>query len=607
MNTLRATCVAILTTLVHANAHAAVSLSPAPVTAGSSNQIVFIPLTLAGSGFSIDAFGCRLTYPTSLLNFQSISATASLTQGWFIVSGAETTPGVVEIGGFHTTPVTASGVLVYAVFQVKSNVLGSGAIALSNFVDDVTGATTSNGVFQAAVSPGAAGLLGQYYDGLDFTGTLLQRVDPVVSFNWGAGAPDPSMGVNDYSVRWTGWVQPDFTQTFTFYTQTDDGVRLWVNNQLIINRWTDQASTEWSGTIALTAGTLVPIRMEYYERGGDAVARLSWSSASQAKQVIPGERMLAASCAQGVGDVDGNGIIAPSDVACAFSIYLENQGLAVGCNYQSYACEVTSSDVNCSGAVTPSDALAIEQRRASGLPPSGCFASPAPPAPVPPLSLALTQAVFNESGTPRLRVTISVQDGTGLDAFGARLLFPTAQLAFQRVEAGNVTSEWFDVDARVPVSGQALVGGFDPFAPAWSGPGEVCHVYFNFVGAPGPVAGLSLTGLVDDFAGASVGATVTGASPARPGFRLGANHPNPFNPATRIPYHVGATERVTLAVYDVRGARVRALVEGVRAAGAYEAVWDGRDDGGRVVASGVYFCVMQAGGFRATQRMVLLK
>ncbi|MCX7782710.1 MAG: DUF1929 domain-containing protein, partial [Meiothermus sp.] len=75
--------------------------------------------------------------------------------------------------------------------------------------------------------------------------------------------------------------------TYTFITRTDDGVRLWVNNQLIIDRWVNQSSTERSGTIALVAGQRYNIRMDYFENGGGAVAQLSWSSPSQPREIVP--------------------------------------------------------------------------------------------------------------------------------------------------------------------------------------------------------------------------------------------------------------------------------------------------------------------------------
>ena len=59
-------------------------------------------------------------------------------------------------------------------------------------------------------------------------------------------------------------MQAQRTQTYTFYTTSDDGVRLWVNNQLVVDNWTDHAATENSGAIALTAGQRYDIRMEFY-------------------------------------------------------------------------------------------------------------------------------------------------------------------------------------------------------------------------------------------------------------------------------------------------------------------------------------------------------
>jgi hypothetical protein len=91
--------------------------------------------------------------------------------------------------------------------------------------------------------------------------------------------------------------------------------------------------------------------------------------------------------------------------------------------------------------------------------------------------------------------------------------------------------------------------------------------------------------------------------------KLGQNYPNPFNPVTRIDYWVpgAGKSEVSLVVYDVRGARVRTLVAGDRPAGRYTVEWDGRNDHGVAVSSGVYFYRMRAGGFADTHRMVLLK
>ena len=137
----------------------------------------------------------------------------------------------------------------------------------------------------------ATGLLGDYYNNMDFTAFVFSRTDPTINFDWGTGAPDPRVDPETFTARWTGFVQPRYSQTYTFYTTTDDGVRLWVNGQLIIDKWIDQPPTTWSGTITLNANQLYDIRMDFYENGMGAVARLEWQSSSQAREIVPESRL----------------------------------------------------------------------------------------------------------------------------------------------------------------------------------------------------------------------------------------------------------------------------------------------------------------------------
>ncbi|WP_170065457.1 PA14 domain-containing protein [Abditibacterium utsteinense] len=139
------------------------------------------------------------------------------------------------------------------------------------------------------------GLSATYYDNSDFTNPKLGRRDQRVDFNWGSVAPDPKMGAESFSVRWSGFVQAQFSENYTFSALSDDGVRLYIDNKLVINRWANQsATTSSSAKIALRAGVKVPIRLEYFDSVGDARAHLSWSSASTPKTLIPQSQLYVA-------------------------------------------------------------------------------------------------------------------------------------------------------------------------------------------------------------------------------------------------------------------------------------------------------------------------
>jgi uncharacterized protein (DUF1800 family)/regulation of enolase protein 1 (concanavalin A-like superfamily) len=148
----------------------------------------------------------------------------------------------------------------------------------------------------ANTSIAAPGLSGEYHSIAGTTGnpprtpiapTSTKRVDPTVNFNWASGSPMTGIGVDRFAVRWTGSVQPLYTEQYTFFTRSDDGVRLWVDGQLLVDNWTLHSATENSGTIALQAGRSYNVQLEFFENTGQAVAQLSWSSPSQAKSIIP--------------------------------------------------------------------------------------------------------------------------------------------------------------------------------------------------------------------------------------------------------------------------------------------------------------------------------
>lgn len=138
---------------------------------------------------------------------------------------------------------------------------------------------------------GLRGLRAVYYDNADLAGTTVSRVDPVVAFDWGTAAPVSGIRADTFSVRWSGSVVPRYSQTYTFATTSDDGVRLWVDGRLVIDAWTNHARRVDTGTVTLTAGQAVPIVLEYFDGVGHAVAQLRWSSTSQASEIVPTTRL----------------------------------------------------------------------------------------------------------------------------------------------------------------------------------------------------------------------------------------------------------------------------------------------------------------------------
>lgn len=156
-----------------------------------------------------------------------------------------------------------------------------------------------------AGTPGAltAGLLGTYYDqngtpGAYFTGNPFERVDAQVFFDVGTGQMHPSVPVDYFSVRWEGFVftanyRNGFNQ-FNFITYSDDGVRLSVNNQSVIDNWTLHGRVRDVGSINLNDDTYYPLTLEFFENGGDADIELLWDPPrfSNPEEVIPAANLF---------------------------------------------------------------------------------------------------------------------------------------------------------------------------------------------------------------------------------------------------------------------------------------------------------------------------
>jgi hypothetical protein len=163
-------------------------------------------------------------------------------------------------------------------------------------VDEFDGATTHTGeVWSFTVARDSGGLKAEYFDNRGLAGEpVVTRVDPQIDFNWGNGdvpgenSPDAAIGVEEFSARWSGELEVDITDAYTFSINANNGFRLFLDGQSIIDYWDNPTtSSRQSDPIELEGGTSHSIRMEYYEGTDTAIAQLSWAGTVRDEQVIP--------------------------------------------------------------------------------------------------------------------------------------------------------------------------------------------------------------------------------------------------------------------------------------------------------------------------------
>ena len=225
-----------------------------------------------------------------------------------VQGGVVTSSGVAGLRAPYWIEITRSGNVMTAFYSTDGalwNTAGSLTIPMPQFVYvglavSGTSGVPATGTFdnvnvttQAAIGTGM-GLRGDYFNAIDFSSFALTRIDPQVFFNWGQASPDPSIHATNFAIRWTGQIQPKYSEVYTFSTISDDGIRLWLDGNLLINDWTLHSAKEDDASIALLAGPH-QITMEYYEGPTFAVAELLWQSASEPRAPVPMSQLYPAS------------------------------------------------------------------------------------------------------------------------------------------------------------------------------------------------------------------------------------------------------------------------------------------------------------------------
>ncbi|MCU0342973.1 MAG: glycoside hydrolase family 3 C-terminal domain-containing protein [Ignavibacterium sp.] len=121
------------------------------------------------------------------------------------------------------------------------------------------------------------GLKGEYFTNMNLEGKPERTViDKTINFLWNDKGPFEDFQVDTFSVRWTGYIKTDNNDNYTIEVSSDDGVRLYIDDELVIDDWNDHALLTNSYTTHLNGGRLYKIKLEYYEKGGGAIVKFGW-------------------------------------------------------------------------------------------------------------------------------------------------------------------------------------------------------------------------------------------------------------------------------------------------------------------------------------------
>ena len=150
---------------------------------------------------------------------------------------------------------------------------------------------------------------------------VLQRVDSTIDFDWVRNSPGRPIREDDFTASWTGFVEPLFSEAYQFEAEADEGVRVWIGDELVVDRWQQTAASSVDGTLQLQESTKYPIRIEYLEQKVNASVRLYWSSQSQVREIVPQGRLYTDASLQ-----RGDGLSAVYRSLQRYMAYTSNHG-----------------------------------------------------------------------------------------------------------------------------------------------------------------------------------------------------------------------------------------------------------------------------------------
>ncbi len=263
--------------------HAFLELSDA----GNADQAIIF--NYVEREYKLQPIGCPSTSNSILLdkNYVSLGNLPSSDQvvittglGWSVTT-SDTWIQVNKPGGY------GNGVLTISASQNTEFTERKGVVT-------IFGGNTNYTIYVTQFpAPSGSGLDAKYFNVTSFSGMtsaspVLTRVDENIHFNWGDTSPGSGVNAN-FAARWEGYIEPPVTSNYTFFVASDDGCRLWINGELIINDNTTHSETEFRSTkeIKMIAGQKYLIKLEFWDGGSGAAAKLRWQNSNGlSKQIV---------------------------------------------------------------------------------------------------------------------------------------------------------------------------------------------------------------------------------------------------------------------------------------------------------------------------------
>jgi uncharacterized protein (DUF1800 family) len=234
-------------------------------------------------------------------------------------------------GSAGTNPIQSAPINLTAGTRVPIHVDYANSTTGASFINvqwEPPTAQTFTGIPNTALFRNAStsqqGLLATWYANSTQTPPFFYQVaennNPELNYTFGQAPPGGSLASTNFTVRWKGQVLPQYSEPYQFAVKSDDGARLWVNGQLVINKWQSQGTTEnISAPINLQAGVFYDIQLEYLQLTAGAEVHLNWFSADQVEQVIPSSRLYPA--ITGVPQAGPTGVTSSTG-----DVYIANSG-----------------------------------------------------------------------------------------------------------------------------------------------------------------------------------------------------------------------------------------------------------------------------------------